>query len=90
MAFFTTADIFKSLITGDFIQSIVSSNEFKSALDTVDVEQYISKELIEKVISNIFSNSDVKKQLKKMIIDLIFEMKEDGYTIVINKNDDLE
>ena len=85
MSFFSTADILKSLITGNFIQSIVSSVDFKSALDSVDVEKYISKELIEQVISNIFANTEVKKQLQNMIIDLIFEMKEDGY-VIINKN----
>ena len=63
MSFFTTSDILKSLIIGGLIQSIVSSDEFKSALDSVDAEQYISKELIEQVICNIFTNTEVKKQI---------------------------
>ena len=81
MSFFSTTDILKSLISGDLIQEIVSSNEFKSALDEVDVDKYVSPELIEQVIDNLFKNPEVKKQMRKMIIDIIFEMDGDGFHI---------
>ena len=81
MSSFSTTDILKSLISGDLVKS-VSINEFKIAMGQVDVEKYLSKELIEQVLNNIFANTEVKKQLQKMIIDIIFEMKDDGYEII--------
>ena len=59
MSFFSTADILKSLISGVY--------EFKVAMGQVDVEKYLSKEVIEQVINNIFTNTEVKKQLRKMM-----------------------
>ena len=46
MSFFLTSDILKTLIWGSLIQEVVSSNEFKLALDEVDVDKYVSPELI--------------------------------------------
>ena len=85
MSFFSTADltggILKSLISGDLVNSVVSSNEFKIAMGQVDVEKYLSKEVIEQLINNIFTNTEVKKRLRKVIINIMFQMKEDGYKI---------
>ena len=84
MSSFKTAEILKSLFLGDLISSVVNSNEFKIAMGQVDVEKYLSKEIIEQVINNIFTNTEVKKRLRKMIIDImleerakLFEMKDD-------------
>ena len=74
MSFFSTADILKSLISGDLIKSVVDSAEFKSALDEVDVDKYVSPELMEQVITNLLSNSRVKNQLRQMIIEVLAEM----------------
>ena len=60
MLFFSTADIIKSLISGDLIKSVVDSVEFKSASDEVDVDKYVSPELIQQVINNLFKNTEVK------------------------------
>lgn len=90
MSFFSTADIRKSLIFGESVESIVSSNEFKVAMGTVDIEKYISKELMEQLIKKILTNPDVKKQIRKMLVKIIFEMKEDGVSIVIINRDDCE
>ena len=65
MSFFSTADILKSLISGDLLSSVVSSNEFKIAMGQVDVEKYLSKEVIEQVMNNIFTNTEVKKTVAK-------------------------
>ena len=54
MSFFSTAEILKSLISGDLVNSVVSSNEFKIAMGQVDDEKYLSKEVIEQLINNIF------------------------------------
>ena len=51
-------------------------------LDEVDVEKYVSKELIEQVISNLFKNHKVKKQLRKMIVDVISEMEWNDFKLV--------
>ena len=56
MSFFSTADILKSLISGELVKSVVSSNEFKIAMGQVDVEKYLSKQVIEQVINNIFKH----------------------------------
>ena len=71
------------MIRGDLVKSITSSNEFKVAMGQVDVENDLSKVVIEQVIINIFTNTDVRKQIRKMFMDIIFEMKDDGYEISI-------
>ena len=60
MSFFSTADILKSLISRDLVKSVVSSNEFKVAMGQVDVEKYLSKEVIEQLINYIFTNTGEK------------------------------
>ena len=67
MSFFSTAEILQSLISADLVNSIVNSNEFKIAMGQVDVKKCRSKEVIEQLINNIFTNTEVKKHLKKMI-----------------------
>ena len=74
MSFFSTTEILKSLISGDLINEIVSSNKFKSVLDEVEVDKYVSPELVQQVINNLFKNVEVKKQLRQMIIEVLSDM----------------
>ena len=81
MSFFSTADvaqgILKSLIFGDLVNSVVSSNEFKIAMGQVDVEIYVSKEVVEQLINNIFTNTEVKRHLRKMIKEILLEINNE-------------
>ena len=90
MSFFSTTDIHKSLISGELIQSVVITNEFKIAMGQVDIERHVSKELIEEIIKNLFNNPKVKKQMRKMIVDVIFEMEWDDFKIVRTKCSDVK
>ena len=65
MSFFSTAEILKSLISGDLVNSVVSSNEFKVAMGQVDVKKYLSKEVIEQLINNIFYQHRGEKAFEK-------------------------
>ena len=77
MSFFSTAEILKSLISKELVNSVVSSNEFKIAMGQVDVEKYLCKEVIEQLINNIFENTEVKKRLKKMIKEILLEINNE-------------
>ena len=88
MSFFSTSEILKSLISGSFINEIVSSNEFKSALDEVGVDKYVSPELVQQVINNLFKNTEVKKQMQKMIIKVLSDMgiRDETVFILLTRN----
>ena len=76
MSFFSTGEILKSLISGDLIKCVVDSVEFKSALDEVDEEKYVSPELMQQVINNLFKNSEVRKQLREIIVEIVKELTQ--------------
>ena len=43
----------------------------------VDVEKYLSKEVIEQLINNIFENTQVKNRLNKMIKEILVEINNE-------------
>ena len=81
MSFFSTSDILTSLASGDLVKSIINNPGFKQGLDRIGIKEYFSDEVIEDITEGIFSNPEIKKQLRKMIIDIIFEMDGDGFHI---------
>ena len=52
----------------------MNSAEFKSAMDEVDVDEYVNPKLIEQVMSNLLSNTRVKKHLRQTIIEVLDDM----------------
>ena len=74
MSFFSTADVLKSIITGDLVKSIINNPGFKQGLDKIDIKEYFSDEVIEDITKKIFSNPEIKKQLRNMIIEVLSDM----------------
>ena len=74
MSFFSTADVLKSIITGDLVKSIISNPGFKEGLVNIDVKEYFSDEVIEDITRKFFSNPEIKKQLRKMVIEILSDM----------------
>ena len=74
MSFFSTAEILKSLISGELVKEVVNSDSFKEGLIGFDINDYLTDEVIENITEKIFSNLKVKKRLRNMIIDILKDM----------------
>ena len=70
MSFFSTSDIFKSILTGDLLREIVTSKEFVTALkETLD-----NSGVVNEVTKHILSHPDVKKEVRKIVLDILSDM----------------
>ena len=74
MSFFSTAEILKSLVSGELVKEIVNSSGFKEGLIGFDINDYLTDEVIETITEKIFSNLKVKKRIRNMIIDILKDM----------------
>ena len=77
MSFFSTTDVISSLVSGmsgDLVKSIINNENFKQGLIGFDINDYLSDEVIEDITKRILSNSEVKKQLRTMIIEILSDM----------------
>ena len=74
MSFFSTAEILKSLVSGELVKEIVNSDGFKQGLIGFDINDYLTDEVIENITEKIFSNLKVKKEFRTMIIKILSEM----------------
>ena len=74
MSFFSTAEILKSLISGELVKEVVNSDSFKEGMIAFDINDYLTDEVIESITEKIFSNIKVKKRLRTMIINILSDM----------------
>ena len=74
MSFFSTAEILKSLISGELVKEVVNSDSFKEGLIGFDINDYLADEVIENITEKIFTNIKVKKRLRTMIINILKDM----------------
>ena len=74
MSFFSTAEILKSMISGELVKEIVNSDGFKEGLIRFDINDYLTDEVIETITEKIFQNIQVKKRIRTMIIDILKDM----------------
>ena len=70
MAFFSTSDIFKSFLSGDLLKQIVTSDEFRVALK----ETFNNSGVTNEIASLVLSHPDVKKEIRKIILDILSDM----------------
>ena len=73
-SFFSTSDIISSLISGDLVKNIIINPGFKEGLENIDVKQYFLDDVIEDIIQRIFKHEEIKKQLRKMILEILDDM----------------
>ena len=74
MSFFSTAEILKSLVSGELVKEVVNSDVFKEGLIGFDINDYLTDEVIENITKKIFKNIRIKKHLRTMIIDILKDM----------------
>ena len=74
MSFFSTAEILKSLVSGELVKEIVNSDGFRQGLIGFDINDYLTDEVIETITEKIFSNLKVKKELRTMIVKILSDM----------------
>ena len=88
MSFFSTTDIITSLVSGDLVKSIINNPGFKQGLDNIDIKEYFSDEVIQDITRRIFSNPEIEKQLREMIIEVLSDMgiKDEVGAIINNDN----
>ena len=71
MSFFSTSDILKSLISGDLLKDIVTSDEFSVALkEILKCDNALANELARL----IFLHPGVKKEVRKIVLDILADM----------------
>ena len=87
MSFFSTTDILKSLMTKELINSVVECDEFKSVLADFGFDKFFSKELIEQVLNNLFLNSEVREQMRKIILEILSDLGVKDEVITKINND---
>ena len=58
-------------MTKELINSVVECDEFKSVFADFDFDKFVSKEVIEQVINNLFLNPEVRKQMRKIILEIL-------------------
>ena len=92
MSFFSTSDILKSSMTKELINSVVECDEFKEVLAEFDFDKCFSKELVEQVIDNLFLNSNVRKQMRKIILEILSDLgvKDEVITKINNDSETLK
>ena len=71
MSFFSTSEIFKSVFSGDLLKHIVTSDEFKVLLkETLESNHELGNELARL----IFLHPGVKKEVRKIVLDILTDM----------------
>ena len=65
MSFFTT-EILKSLVTDEFLREVMNSDTVKN----FDISDYLTDDILDE----IFSNTKIRKRLRKMIIEILSDM----------------
>ena len=62
MSFFSTAEILKSMISGELVKEIVNSSGFKEGLIGFDINDYLTDEVIETITEKYFKTSKSKRR----------------------------
>ena len=74
MSFLSTTDILKYLVSGDLVKEVVNSDSFKEGLSGFDINDYLTDEVIEGITEKIFTNINVERRLRTMIIKILSDM----------------
>ena len=70
MSFFSTSDIFKSILTSDLLKEVVTSKEFVTALkETLD-----NSGVVNEVTKHVLAHPDVKKGIRKIVLEILADM----------------